>query len=245
MFNLSGKCALVTGASGEIGGAIATALHGQGARVVLSGTRQERLEALAARLGRDAYAVTGDLADPGAAASIAGAAAEVAGGVDILVNNAGMTRDNLALRLKDEDFESVLAVNLTSGFRLARAVLKGMMKRRWGRIVGISSIVAFTGNPGQANYAAAKAGMIGMCKSLAAETAGRGITVNCVAPGFIESPMTEALSADLRAKIIERIPLSRIGSPDDVAAAVVYLASPEAHYVTGQTLHVNGGMAMI
>lgn len=245
MFDLSGKCALVTGASGDIGAAIAAALYGRGAKVVLSGTRRERLEALAGRLGEGAFVLPGDLAEPGAADGIAAKAAEAAGSVDILVNNAGMTRDNLALRLKDEDFESVLSVNLTAGFRLARAVLKGMMKRRWGRIVGISSIVAFTGNAGQANYAAAKAGMIGLSKSLAAEAAGRGITVNCVAPGFIESPMTEALSADLRAKIIERIPLSRIGAPDDVAAAVVYLASPEAAYVTGQTLHVNGGMAMV
>lgn len=245
MFDLSGKGALVTGASGEIGGAIAAALHRQGARIALAGTRRESLDALARRLGDGASVVTGDLADPAAPQAIVESASDALGSIDILVNNAGMTRDNLALRLKDEDFEAVLAVNLTAGFRLARAVLKGMMKRRWGRIIGITSIVAFTGNAGQVNYAAAKAGMIGMSKSLAAEAAGRGITVNCVAPGFIESPMTEALSADLKARLVERIPLSRMGVPDDVAAAVAYLASPDAAYVTGQTLHVNGGMAML
>jgi len=244
MFDLSGRSALVTGASGGIGGAIARALHAQGAVVVLSGRRRDALDALAAELGERASVVQADLAEPGAPERLI-AAAEAAGGPDILVNNAGLTRDNLALRLKDEDWQTVLDVNLSAGFRLIRAALRGMMKRRYGRIVNITSIVAVTGNPGQANYAAAKAGLIGMSKALAAEVASRGITVNCVAPGFIETAMTDALGEDQRARLLARIPAGRLGSGADVAAAVGYLASAEAAYVTGQTLHVNGGMAMI
>ena len=245
MFSLSGRSALVTGASGEIGAAIAVALHRQGARVAVSGTRRDRLDTLVAGLGDGAYPIVADLSQASACEALASAAVERLGSVDILVNNAGITRDNLSIRLKDEDFEAVLTVNLGAAFRLSRALMKGMMKRRWGRIIGITSVVGFTGNAGQANYAAAKAGLVGMSKSIAAEAAGRGITVNCVAPGFIESPMTEALSPDLKARIVDRIPLARIGAPNDVAAAVVYLASQEAAYVTGQTLHVNGGMAML
>jgi 3-oxoacyl-[acyl-carrier protein] reductase len=244
MFDLSGRTALVTGASGGIGGAIARVLHAQGAQVVVSGRRQAALDALAAELGERASVVPGDLADPGAPERLI-AAAEQAGGLDILINNAGLTRDNLALRLKDEDWQTVLDVNLTAGFRLIRAALRGMMKRRYGRIVNITSIVAVTGNPGQANYAAAKAGLIGMSKALAAEVASRGITVNCVAPGFIETAMTDALGDEQRARLLARIPAGRLGAGADVAAAVGYLASAEAGYVTGQTLHVNGGMAMI
>ena len=244
MFDLSGRSALVTGASGGIGGAIARALHAQGAVVVLSGRRRDALDALAAELGERASVVQADLAEPGAPERLI-VAAEAAGGPDILINNAGLTRDNLALRLKDEDWQTVLEVNLSAGFRLIRAALRGMMKRRYGRIVNITSIVAVTGNPGQANYAAAKAGLIGMSKALAAEVASRGITVNCVAPGFIETAMTDALGEDQRARLLARIPAGRLGSGADVAAAVSYLASAEAAYVTGQTLHVNGGMAMI
>jgi 3-oxoacyl-[acyl-carrier protein] reductase len=244
MFDLSTRTALVTGASGGIGGAIARQLHGQGARVVLSGRRREALDQLAGELGERAVPVPCDLADPEAADRLI-RTVEAGGGLDILVNNAGLTRDNLALRLKDEDWQTVLDVNLTACFRLIRSALRGMLKRRYGRIVNITSIVAVTGNPGQANYAAAKAGMIGMSKALAAEVAGRGITVNCIAPGFIETPMTAALGAEQRARLLEQIPLGRLGSGTDVAAAVGYLASPEAAYVTGQTLHVNGGMAMI
>ncbi len=245
MFALNGKCALVTGASGGIGGAIATALAQQGARVALSGTRLDALQQLAMSLGDKAIVTPGDLGDAAATEKLFKDAEAALGQIDILVNNAGLTRDGLAMRMKDEDWQKVLEVNLTSGFRLARASLRGMMKRRWGRIIGITSIVGVTGNPGQANYAAAKAGMIGMSKALAAEVASRGITVNCVAPGFIVTPMTEALSEDQKAKLQTAIPAGRLGAVGDVAAAVVYLASEEAAYVTGQTLHVNGGMAMI
>ncbi len=245
MFDLSGKSALVTGASGAIGGAIARALHQRGAAVALSGTRVEALQALAAGLGKRAHVVPADLGDPAALDGLVGRAAAAMGQVDILVNNAGVTRDRLALRMRDEDWDRVLDVNLTAAFRLARGSLRGMMKRRWGRIVGITSVVGVTGNPGQANYAAAKAGMIAMSKSLAHEVATRGITVNCVAPGFIETPMTDALTPRQRDALAARIPAGRLGAAADVAAAVVYLASEQAGYVTGQTLHVNGGMAMI
>jgi 3-oxoacyl-[acyl-carrier protein] reductase len=245
MFNLSGKSALVTGASGSIGGAIARALHGQGAAVGLSGTRAEALEALAAELGERASVLPCNLSDPEACQALPGRAEAALGGLDILVNNAGLTRDNLALRIKDADWDLVLEVNLTAAFRLCRASLRGMMKRRWGRIVGITSVVGVTGNPGQANYAASKAGMIGMSKSLAQEVASRGITVNCVAPGFIETAMTDTLGAQQRDQLLGTIPAGRLGSSDDVASSVAFLASDEAAYMTGQTLHVNGGMAMI
>jgi 3-oxoacyl-[acyl-carrier protein] reductase len=245
MFDLSGRTALVTGASGGIGRAVAEALHGSGATVALSGTRTEALEALAADLGGRAHVLPCDLSDPAATEGLVARAEEAMERLDILVNNAGLTRDGLALRMKDEDWQRVLDVNLTAGFRLARAALRGMTRRRLGRIVGITSIVGVTGNPGQANYAASKAGMIGMSKSLAAEVAGRGVTVNCVAPGFIETAMTGALDERRREALMQRIPAGRMGDGRDVAAAVVYLASDEAAYVTGQTLHVNGGMAMI
>ncbi|MCH8035857.1 MAG: 3-oxoacyl-[acyl-carrier-protein] reductase [Proteobacteria bacterium] len=245
MFDLSGKCALVTGASGGIGGAIARALHAQGATLGLSGTRVEALEGLAAGLGGRSHVLPCNLSDPEACAALPGQAEAALGGLDILVNNAGLARDNLAIRMKDAEWSEVLEVNLTAGFRLIRACLRGMMKRRWGRIVGITSIVGVTGNPGQANYAASKAGMIGMSKALAQEVASRGITVNCVAPGFIETAMTDALGAPQREKLLAAVPARRLGAPEDVAACVVFLASEEACYVTGQTLHVNGGMAMI
>jgi len=245
MFDLSGKSALVTGASGGIGGAIARALHAQGAAVGLSSTRAEALEALAAELGERAQVLPCDLSDPEACQALPGRAEAALGGLDILVNNAGLTRDSLAVRLKDEDWNLVLEVNLSAAFRLIRASLRGMMKRRWGRIVGITSVVGVTGNPGQANYAASKAGMIGMSKSLAQEVASRGITVNCVAPGFIETAMTDGLGEPQRDKLLAAIPAGRLGSSHDVAACVAFLASDEAAYVTGQTLHVNGGMAMI
>ena len=245
MFDLTGKTALVTGASGGLGGAIARALHKQGAVVALSGTRREALEKLAADLGEGAHVLPCDLSDSAAVEALVPAAEAAMGGVDILVNNAGVTRDNLFLRMKDADWDAVIAVNLTAGFRLARASLKGMMKRRFGRIVGITSIVGVTGNPGQGNYAAAKAGMIGMSKALAQEVATRGITVNCIAPGFIASPMTEALNEKQREAILTNVPMGKLGAGEDIGAAVVYLASAEAGYVTGQTLHVNGGMAMI
>jgi 3-oxoacyl-[acyl-carrier protein] reductase len=244
MFDLSGRSALVTGASGGIGEAIARQLHAQGATVVLAGRRRDTLAALAEALGERVRVEIAELSDPQAAERLI-AAAGAGGGPDVLINNAGLTRDNLALRMKDEDWQTVLEVNLTAVFRLIRAALRGMLRRRWGRIINVTSIVALTGNPGQANYAAAKAGMIGMTKSLAGEMASRGITVNCVAPGFIQTPMTAALTEDQRRRLLERVPLGRLGTPADVAAAVGYLASEEAAYVTGQTLHVNGGMAMI
>jgi 3-oxoacyl-[acyl-carrier protein] reductase len=236
---------LVTGASGGIGGAIARRLHGQGATVVLSGTRAEALQALAGELGQRAQVVTCNLGDAAETDALVGKVEAAAGQLDILVNNAGLTRDGLALRMKDDDWQQVLDVNLTAAFRLTRAALRGMMKRRWGRVVGITSIVGVTGNPGQANYAASKAGLIGMTKSLAQEVATRGITLNCVAPGMIETAMTDALNEQQRARILTAIPMQRLGNADEIASAVVYLASEEAAYVTGQTLHVNGGMAMI
>jgi 3-oxoacyl-[acyl-carrier protein] reductase len=245
MFDLTGRNALVTGASGGLGGAIARALHARGATVALSGTRREALEALASELGARAQVVPCDLSDPSAVESLVPAAETAMGGLDILVNNAGVTRDNLFMRMKDAEWDTVIAVNLTAAFRLARASLRGMMKRRHGRIISITSVVGVTGNPGQGNYAAAKAGMIGMSKALAAEVASRGITVNCVAPGFIASPMTDALTEKQREAILANVPIGRLGAGADIGAAVVYLASVEAGYVTGQTLHVNGGMAMI
>lgn len=244
MFDLAGRRALITGASGGIGGAIAGALHAQGAEVTLSGTRVDALEAVAAGLGERAHCAPGELSDAEAAKTVVERAETAMGGLDVLVNNAGITRDTLALRMSDDDWQSVLDVNLTAAFRLSRAALRGMVKRRSGRIVNVTSVVALTGNPGQANYAAAKAGMIGMTKSLAQEVATRGITVNCVAPGFVESPMTRALEAERRARILDSIPAGRLGEGPEVAACVVFLASEEAAYITGQTLHVNGGMAM-
>ena len=246
MFDLTGKTALVTGASGGIGSAIARQLHARGAAVVLSGTRAEALESLKSKLGERAHIVACNLADSASVEALPKNAEAAAGmPIDILVNNAGITRDNLFMRMKDEEWEQVLAVNLSAAFRLSRAVLRSMMKKRWGRIISITSIVGVTGNPGQGNYAAAKAAIIGMSKSLAAEVASRNITVNCVAPGFITTAMTEVLSEDQKSALLGRIPAGRMGVPNDVAAAVVYLASEEAAYVTGQTLHVNGGMAMI
>ncbi len=245
MFDLTGKTALVTGATGGIGGAIAKAFKAQGAQVGLSGTRQDRLAALAAEMGEGTAVLPCDLSDPESVAGLLGAAETALGQVDILVNNAGLTRDTLALRMKDEDWDLVLSVNLSSAFKLSKTALRGMMKRRWGRIINITSIVGVTGNPGQANYAASKAGMIGLAKSLAQEVAARGITVNCVAPGFIETAMTDELKDDQRTAIMARIPAGRMGGAEDISAAAVYLASEEAAYVTGQTLHVNGGMAMI
>jgi 3-oxoacyl-[acyl-carrier protein] reductase len=244
MFDLSGKTALVTGASGGLGSAIARTLHGQGAQVVLSGTRAEALNALAADLGTRAFAAPADLSDPDSVDGLVGQAEALAGPVDILVSNAGLTRDGLLLRMKDEDWNAVIRVNLEAYFRLSRAALRGMMKRRWGRIIGITSVVGVTGNPGQANYAASKAGMIGFSKALAQEVAARNITVNCVAPGFIASPMTDVLNDGQRETILSRIPAGRLGEGAEIAAACLYLASAEAAYVTGQTLHVNGGMAM-
>ncbi len=246
MFDLTGKRALVTGASGGIGGAIARALHKQGAHVALSGTRREALEALAADLGANVHVTPCDLGNVEDVEKLVPAAAAALGGdVDILVNNAGVTRDMLFARMSDEDWQKVLDIDLTAAFRLSRAVLRGMMKNRWGRIVAITSVVGVTGNPGQANYAAAKAGLIGMTKSLAAEVASRNITVNCVAPGFITTAMTDVLNDKQRALILDRVPARRLGSADEVAAAVAFLAADEAAYVTGQTVHVNGGMAMI
>jgi len=245
VFDLTGRTALVTGASGGLGGAIARALHGQGAAVALSGTRREALEALAAELGQRVHVTPCDLADAAAVETLVPAAEAAMGSLDVLVNNAGVTRDNLFMRMKDAEWDAVLAINLTAAFRLARAALKGMMKRRFGRIVNVTSIVGVTGNPGQGNYAAAKAGMIGMSKALAAEVATRGITVNCIAPGFIASPMTDALADRVREEILASVPMGRLGSGADIGAAAIYLASAEAAYVTGQTLHVNGGMLMI
>ena len=246
MFELSGKTALVTGASGGIGGAIARALHQAGAGVVLSGTRQSALEELAGELGERTWTVAADLSDGAAVDGLVGQAEAAAGaGLDILVANAGVTRDGLLMRMKDEDWRAVQTINLESYFRLSRACMRGMMKRRAGRIIGITSVVGVMGNPGQANYAASKAGMIGFSKALAQEVASRGITVNCVAPGFIESPMTDALSETQKAQILTTIPLGRLGTGAEVAAACVFLASDAAAYMTGQTLHVNGGMAMI
>lgn len=245
MFDLSAKRAVVTGASGGIGGAIAKALHGAGATVVLSGTREEALQALAGELGERTHVITCNLSDPEGPADLIAKAEEAMGAVDILVNNAGLTRDTLAMRMKDEDWQAVIDVNLSATFRLSRACLKGMMKQRAGRIIGITSVVGVTGNAGQANYAASKAGMIGMSKALAQEVASRGITVNCVAPGFIVTPMTDALNDAQKEALLGSIPAGRLGESDDIAAAVLYLASNESAYMTGQTLHVNGGMAMI
>ena len=245
MFDLTGRTALVTGASGGLGGAIARALHAQGATVALSGTRRDALEALAAELADRAHPTPCDLSDAASAEALVPAVEAALGSLDILVNNAGVTRDSLFMRMKDAEWESVLAINLTAAFRLSRAALKGMLRRRFGRIINIASVVGVAGNPGQGNYAAAKAGMIGMSKALAAEVAPRGITVNCIAPGFILSPMTEALDQKRREAILASVPMGRLGSGEEIGAAAVYLASSEAAYVTGQTLHVNGGMAMI
>jgi 3-oxoacyl-[acyl-carrier protein] reductase len=244
MIDLSGRTALVTGASGGIGAAIATRLHAQGAVVGLSGTRADRLEALAATLGSRAFSLPADLSDSAAADGLIAAAEAAMGQVDILVNNAGLTRDGLLVRMKDADWDLIFQVNLTAGMRLARAGLKGMMKRRWGRIIGIGSIVGVTGNAGQTNYAAAKAGMIGFTKALAQEVAPRNVTVNCIAPGFIATPMTDALNDAQKTALLTKIPLGRLGAPEDIAAMTAFLASDSADYITGQTLHVNGGMAM-
>jgi 3-oxoacyl-[acyl-carrier protein] reductase len=245
MFDLSGKTALVTGASGGIGGAIARVLHGQGATVAISGTRRDALDSLAADLGERAHVLACNLSDKDEVEALVPRAEEAIGQVDILVNNAGITRDNIFIRLRDEDWDEVIAVDLTAFFRIARAAARGMMRRRHGRIIGITSVVAVTGNPGQGNYAAAKAGMIGMSKALAYELAARNVTVNCVAPGFIDTAMTGTLNDKQREAILGRVPAGRLGTPEEVAAAVAYLASDEARYVTGHTLHVNGGMAMI
>ena len=245
MFSLEGRRALVTGASGGIGGAIATALHRQGATVTLSGTREEALASLAETLGERTHVAAANLSEAAEVDALVGRAEAAMGGLDILVNNAGLTRDGLAMRMKDEDWQTVIRVNLEAAFRLSRSALRGMMKQRHGRIVSITSVVGVTGNAGQANYAASKAGLIGLSKALAQEVATRGITVNCVAPGFIASAMTEALNDKQREVILGTIPVARLGTADEVAAAVVYLASDEAGYVTGSTLHVNGGMAMI
>ncbi len=246
MFDLTGKTALVTGASGGIGGAIAAALYAQGATVGLSGTNLAKLETVAHGLGAErVHILPANLADAQSVAALIPAAEAAMGQVDILVNNAGLTRDGLMMRMKDSDWDEVMRVNLTANFQLSRAVLRGMMKRRFGRIINITSIVGVTGNPGQVNYAASKAGLIGLSKSLAAEVASRGITVNCVAPGFIATAMTEGLAEAQKEKLAATIPAGAMGTPADIAAAVVYLASLEAGYVTGQTLHVNGGMAMI
>jgi 3-oxoacyl-[acyl-carrier protein] reductase len=245
MFDLSGKAALVTGASGGIGGAIARALHAQGAVVTLSGTRADALEQLKGTLGERTHVIAARMDDAADIERLAKEAEAAMGKIDILVNNAGITRDNISMRMKDEEWEKVLEVNLTGTFRLTRAAMRGMMKRRAGRVINITSIVGVTGNPGQANYAAAKAGLIGMSKSLAQELASRGITVNCVAPGFIATPMTDVLTDDQKKAILGRVPASRLGTPEEIAAAVIFLASNEAAYVTGQTLHINGGMAMI
>jgi len=245
MFELSGKTALVTGATGTIGGTIARILHRQGATIAISGTRREILDQLAAELGGRVHIVPCNLADPVETEALVPRAEEAMGQLDILVANAGVTRDNLLVQLRDEDWEQVIAVNLSATFRLARAALRGMMRRRFGRVIAITSVVGITGNPGQANYVAAKAGITGMIKAMAQEYAKRGVTANCVAPGFIVTPMTDKLNDKQRETIVAKIPANRAGTPEDVAAAVVYLASDEAAYVTGQTLHVNGGMVMI
>ncbi len=245
MFDLSGTVALVTGASGGIGGAVARALHAQGASVALSGTRREALDGLAAELGERVAVTPCNLSDGDALAQLPKDVEQALGAPDILVNNAGLTRDTLAMRMKDADWDAVLDVNLTAAFKLSRAVLKGMMKNRWGRIINMSSVVGAVGNPGQANYVAAKAGLVGMSKSLAGEVANRNITVNCVAPGFIATAMTDALSEEQRERTLAQIPAGRLGTAEEVAAGVVFLASREAGYVTGHTLHVNGGMAMM
>jgi 3-oxoacyl-[acyl-carrier protein] reductase len=245
MFDLTGKTALVTGATGGLGGTIAKALHAQGATVALSGTRREVLDALAAEIGERTHVLPCNLADKNEVEALVPKAEEAMGQLDILVANAGITRDNLFVQLKDEEWDEVINVNLTATFRLARAAVRGMMRRRFGRVIGITSVVGVTGNPGQGNYAASKAGMIGMIKSVAAEYARRGVTANCVAPGFISTPMTDKLNEKQREAILGRVPAGRLGTSEDVAAAVVYLASNEANYMTGQTLHVNGGMAMI
>jgi len=246
MFDLTGRKALVTGATGGLGGAIAKVFHAQGATVTVSGTRRPALEALVADLGGERlHIVECDLSDKAAVEALVPAAEAAMGGLDVLVNNAGITRDNLVLRMKDDEWDAVIAVNLTAAFRLSRAAVKGMMKRRHGRIVNIGSVVGTTGNPGQVNYAAAKAGLVGMTKAMAAEVATRNLTVNCIAPGFITSPMTDALNEKQREGILTRVPMNRLGTGDEIAAATLYLASDEAGYVTGQTLHVNGGMAMV
>ena len=245
MFDLQGKAALVTGASGGIGAAIARGLHARGATVGLSGTRVEPLEALAGELGERAHVLPCNLSDAEAVAALPKAAIEAMGSVDVLVNNAGITRDNLFMRMSDDEWSSVLQVNLTSAMILAKGVMRGMMKARWGRIVNITSVVGATGNPGQANYAASKAGLVGMSKSLAYEVASRGITVNCVAPGFITTAMTDKLTDDQKGAILTQVPMGRMGEADEIASAVVYLSSAEAGYITGATLHVNGGMAML
>ncbi|GEO15844.1 3-oxoacyl-[acyl-carrier-protein] reductase [Microvirga aerophila] len=244
MFGLSGRKALVTGATGGIGGSIARALHAQGATVALSGTRRSALDELAASLGDRVHVVEANLSDKDSVEALVPAAEKAMDGLDILVNNAGVTKDNLFMRMKDEEWDTVIAVNLTASFRLSRAAVKNMMRRRYGRIINIGSVVGSTGNPGQGNYAASKAGLIGMTKALAAEVASRSITVNCVAPGFIESPMTDVLNEKQREGILGTIPMGRLGQGGEIASAVVYLASTEAGYVTGHTLHVNGGMAM-
>ncbi len=245
MFNLTGKTALITGASGGIGAAIAKSLHAAGATIAISGTRQAKLEELKSQIGDNVHVLLCNLSNPEDVEKLIPAAEAAMGGLDILINNAGITKDGLAMRMKDEDWQSVIDVNLTSNFRLCRAAMRGMMKKRWGRIINITSIVGVTGNPGQVNYVASKAGIIGMTKSIAQELAARNVTANCVAPGFIATPMTNVLNDKQKEAILGRIPAGRMGGPDDIAAAVLYLASEEAGYVTGQTLHVNGGMAMI
>ncbi|MEJ2375967.1 MAG: 3-oxoacyl-[acyl-carrier-protein] reductase [Pseudolabrys sp.] len=245
MFDLTGKTALVTGATGAIGGAIARALHGQGATVALSGTRRDALDALAGDLNERVHVLPCDLADAAAVEALVPAAEEKMEKLDILVANAGVNRDNLFVQISDEDWDRVIAVNLTATFRLTRAAVKGMMRRRFGRVIGISSVVGFTGNPGQGNYTASKAGLVGMMKSVAAEYARRNVTANCIAPGFIASAMTDKLNDKQREAILARVPAAKLGTGEDIAAAAVYLASDQAGYVTGQTLHVNGGMAMI
>ncbi len=245
MFDLTGKCALVTGASGGIGSAIASTLHGAGATVTLSGTRKEKLEEVAAVLGERTHILPCNLSDNTAVAALPKEAEAAMGSLDILINNAGITKDNLFMRMKDEEWDDVIQVNLSASFRLARASLRGMMKRRWGRIISITSVVGTMGNPGQGNYAATKAGLVGMSKSLAQEVASRNITVNCIAPGFIDTAMTEDLPDAQKELLLANIPAGRLGSGEDIAAGAVYLSSEEASYITGQTLHINGGMAMV